>query len=163
SLLASVVLLARGYATAFEAGEPLPRSLSELLPDEPGRASDEFHTACRPLWERQALVLLYAPTSQAAALDLESKFSEAALGTGQLAEFRNLADGRAHWLAKRGRETSVLAIVSDEDRALSEAMLGLLPQGIPRVEVRAEGTCLRASLSALVQVFFVAGSAGRAR
>jgi fructoselysine-6-P-deglycase FrlB-like protein len=163
SLLASVVLLARGYATAFDASAPLPKSFSDLLPDEPGRAFQEVHGLCKSLWERQDLVVLYGPTCKPAAVDLESKLSEAALGTVQLADFRNFAHGRHHWLAKRGRETSVLSIFSDEDRALSEAMLGMIPKGIPRVELRANGTGIGAALSALVQVFLVVGSAGRAR
>lgn len=163
SLVASVVLIARAYAAAFNSSEPLPNALSALLPFDPRRAADEIHAACRPLWDRQNLVVLYGPSCHAAAVDLESKFSEAALGAVQLADFRNFAHGRHHWLAKRGGETAVLAIVSEGDRHLADAMLSLLPKGIPLVRLSAEGGGIRAGLSALIQVFMVVGSAGRAR
>ena len=163
SLLASAVLLARAYAAAFGAGDPLPKSLAELLGVGPGETLEETERVCRPLWERQTLVVLYGPTCHAAAVDLESKFSEAALGTVQLADFRNFAHGRHHWLAKRGGETAVLALVSDEDRELAAAMLALLPKGIPVVRLAVPGAGIAAGLSALVRVFLVAGSAGKAR
>lgn len=163
SLLASVVLLFRAYAAAFNAGDPLPKSLAELLGAKPDEVEEETDRSCRPLWERQTLVVLYGPSCHAAAVDLESKFSEAALGTVQLADFRNFAHGRHHWLAKRGGETAVLALVSDEDRELAAAMLALLPKGIPIVRLAVRAAGIAAGLSALVQVFMVAGSAGKAR
>lgn len=162
SLLASVVLLVRAYAAAFITDQPLPETLSGLLPAGKVTA-DEIDRRCRPLWGRQTLVVLYGPTCHAAAVDLESKFSEAALGGVQLADFRNFAHGRHHWLAKRGEDTAVLAIVSNEDRRLSDALLALLPASVPVVRLTAAGDGVQAGLSALVQVFMVARSAGKAR
>lgn len=163
SLLASVMLVARAYAAVFNAAEPLPRSLSELLCSELDLMAHEIDERCRPLWERQNLVVLYGPSCHAGAVDLESKFSEAALGAVQLADFRNFAHGRHHWLAKRGGETAVLALASDEDRRLADAMINLLPKGIPIVRLSAAGDGIRAGLAALLQVFMVVGSAGRTR
>jgi len=163
SLLASVMLIVRAYAAAFDAPEPLPRSLSELLHAELGQAADEIHERCQLLWKRPHLVVLYGPSCHTAAIDLESKFTEAALGGVHLADFRNFAHGRHHWLAKRGQETAVLALVSDEDHRLADAMVNLLPKDIPVVQLTASGDSIQAGLAALVQVFLVVSSAGRAR
>lgn len=163
SLLASVIQLTRAYAAAYAAADPLPKSLGELLGANPGEVAEVTDRLCRPLWERQTLVVLYGPNCHAAAVDLESKFSEAALGTVQLADFRNFAHGRHHWLAKRGGETAVLALVSEEDRGLADAMLALLPKGIPVARLNVSGSEIAAGLSALAQVFMVVGSAGKAR
>jgi hypothetical protein len=163
SLLATVVVLTRAYAAAFNAPSPFPDTVDDLLPSTVGGAFVHLDHLCEPLWRRQTLVVLYGPDCRAAAIDLESKFSEAALGTVQLADFRNFAHGRHHWLAKRGGETGVLAIVSERDRSLADSLLPLLPKEIPNVILSAVGTGLAASLSALIQVFMIVGSAGKAR
>jgi len=164
SLLASVTLLIRAYSSAFSGTRSLPRSLPSLLGDEPGSHADQdLDRRCRPLWSRQTLVVLHGPATQAAAIDLESKFSEAALGGVQVADYRNFAHGRHHWLAKRGDDTSVLAIITDDDRELAEALLSLLPADIPIVRLNAPGRGVAACLAALAQVLIVTGSAGKAR
>lgn len=163
SLLATVVVLTRAYVAAFNAPIPFPDNLANLLPEAVGGTSVHFHHLCKPLWQRQTLVVLYGPDCHAAAVDLESKFSEAALGNVQLADFRNFAHGRHHWLAKRGGETAVLAIVSETDRSLADTVLALLPKDIPVVRLSVAGTGLTANLSALLQVLIVVGSAGKAR
>jgi hydroxymethylpyrimidine pyrophosphatase-like HAD family hydrolase/fructoselysine-6-P-deglycase FrlB-like protein len=163
SLLATVVILIRAYVAAFNAPTPLPDKVDDLFLREAGRTSAQFDHLCESLWRRQNLVVLYGPDCHAAAVDLESKFSEAALGTVQLADFRNFAHGRHHWLAKRGGETAVLAIVPESDRRLADPLLALLPKGIPVLRISVAGKGLTANLSALLQVFMVVGSAGKAR
>src|SRR5476651_652935 len=62
----------------------------------------------------QTIVVLHGPSTLPAAVDVESKFTEAALGSVQVADFRHFAHGRHHWIAKRGRESAVLAITSND-------------------------------------------------
>jgi hypothetical protein len=162
SLLATVVVITRAYAAAFNAPDPLPDKFADLFPRE-GKAPIKFEKLCQPLWQRRTLVVLYGPDCHAAAVDLESKFSEAALGNVQLTDFRNFAHGRHHWLAKRGGETAVIAITSESDRSLADTLLALLPTDIPVVRLSAVGTGLKANLSALLQIFMVVGSAGKAQ
>lgn len=162
SLVASAVVLTRAYGAAFAAAPPFSKRFAGLFAEK-GDIYAAVARRCLPLWQRQTLVVLYGPQCHAAAVDLESKFSEAALGTVQIADFRNFAHGRHHWLAKRGGETAVLAIVSDEDRGLADALLALLPKNIPVVRLPVFGTGLTANLSALLKVFMVVGSAGKAR
>lgn len=163
SLLATVVVLTRLYVAAFNAPTPLPEKIAEFFPKEVSETFAYIDHLCEPLWRRQTLVVLYGPDCHAAAVDLESKFSEAALGNVQVTDFRNFAHGRHHWLAKRGGETAVLAIVSERDLGLAGTLLALLPKEVPIVRLSAAGTGLMANLSALLQVFMVVGSAGKAR
>lgn len=161
SLLASAVILIRGYEAAFSAPPTLPKRFVDLLGQE--RDTSVVDRLCRPLWQRQTLVVLYGPQCHAAAVDLESKFSEAALGNVQISDFRNFAHGRHHWLAKRGGQSAVLAFVSDEDRSLADALLTLIPKDVPVVRFLVSGTGLTANLAALLKVFMIVGSAGKTR
>lgn len=52
--------------------------------------------------DRSTTVVLYAGWLKPVAVDLESRFTEAALGSIQATDYRNFAHGRHHWLAKRG-------------------------------------------------------------
>lgn len=165
SLLAFAVLLERAYARAFGAGGVLADTLSGLLPSTPGleRYIDGLRIQCKPLWDRETVLVLHGPAVHAAAVDLESKFSEAALGNVQVADLRNFAHGRHNWLAKRAHSTGVLALYSDPDRKLAEATLRLLPSDVPvaRADVHAAGAASR--IAALVAVLHIVGECGNAR
>jgi fructoselysine-6-P-deglycase FrlB-like protein len=164
SLLASVVLLTRAYAEAFGAPDRLPASLLELFgtaaPGDGVQLLDEY---CQPLWRRDTLVVLYGPWTRPAAVDLESKFTEAALGNVRAADYRNFAHGRHHWLAKRPGESAVLAFVTDEDEDLASRTLAPVPGDIPVLRLRIPFRGATAAVAALAQTLFVVGSAGRAR
>lgn len=163
SLLASTVILSRAYAAAYLSHCPLPERFDDIFPTNGSRGLADTAMRCEPLWRRSALLVLYGPSCHAAAVDIESKFSEAALGSVQLSDFRNFAHGRHHWLAKRGPETGVLAMVADEDLKLADPLLKLIPRAIPVLRLAASGTGPVASLSAMVQAFAIVGSAGKAR
>ena len=164
SLIASAVLVLRAYAGATGADYRLPRSLKALLGGRSFRNSVEGVAGdARSFWQRETILVLYGPSTHAAAVDLESRFSEAALGSVQLADFRNFAHGRHHWLAKRTESSSVLALVTAEDRELAEALLGLLPKRVPTTKVELPGRGAHACLAGLVRVMLLAGQAGEAR
>jgi hypothetical protein len=164
SLVASAVLVLRAYATASGADHQLPPSLDALLGNHSLPPGDGGITGdMRSFWGRQTILVLYGPATHAAAVDLESKFSEAALGAIQLADYRNFAHGRHHWLAKRGEESGVLALVTEEDRELADSLLALLPKKVPRLEIQVPGWGVHACLAALARVIMVAGKAGEVR
>ncbi len=75
------------------------------------------------------LVVLHGAHSRSAAFDLESKLVEAGLVSVQLADYRNFAHGRHHWLAKHP-DSSVVAFASKEERLLADRTLRLLPHNI---------------------------------
>ncbi|AFY61886.1 HAD hydrolase family protein [Synechococcus sp. PCC 6312] len=165
SLLAFFVLLARAYHRVFTVDNELPESLSGLIYQ--GSTADEFkmriEQKCFPLWERRSLTLLYSIPTQSAAVDIESKFVEAALGDVQHSDYRNFAHGRHYWLAKRGNDTAVLSLGSDSERELIQATLQLLPPDIPVVKLHFTGGDTAVAIKSLVACLYVVGSAGKQR
>lgn len=165
SLLALCVLLLRAYTSA--AGRPLelPNSLDRLL--APAGTVDEWEFRLKEvsagLWNRPYLLVLYGSTTRPAAIDIESKFSEAALGAVQLADFRNFAHGRHHWLAKKGEETSVLCLFTDEDKMLADRTLDLLPRGIAVGRIYVPGRAGVAALAAVAASLYITKWAGEAK
>jgi hypothetical protein len=95
------------------------------MPDRPRPA------ATTGLLERRTLVILYGGWLKAVAVDLESRFTEAALGSIQIADYRNFAHGRHHWLAKRGDDTAVLALISPVFAELARDTLAEVPANVP--------------------------------
>jgi hydroxymethylpyrimidine pyrophosphatase-like HAD family hydrolase len=166
SLLALGMLLWRSYAhlTGKSIDEHL--TLEQLLEADSGLQAwtTRLGQVCEALWTRPNLIVLHgAAATQAAALDLESKFSEAAIGPVQVTDYRNFAHGRHHWLDKKGQETGLLAFVSDEDVPLAEKTLRLLPKDIPVARIRVPGSGAAASIAGLVCSLYVVGYAGQAR
>lgn len=164
SLLAFAVVLSRAWAAALSIELDLPQDLNSLV--HPILSSEEFSAnlanRAEQIWHRDTIGVLYGPTVHSAAIDFESKFTEAALGSVQIADYRNFAHGRHHWLAKHGKTTGLIAFVTDDDRQVANKTLALIPSDIPiaRVDLPFEG--LRAGLAALVTVFHLAGFAGTA-
>jgi hypothetical protein len=165
SLLAFSVMVCRAYAQVFPTGSELPETLDVLVHPTvtPEQFSAELHRLCLPLWERETIVVLYGTAGYPAALDLESKFTEAALGSMQMADYRNFAHGRHHWLAKRGGTTAVLALVTDDDRAIANKTLRLIPDDIPVARIDIPWRGLHTSLAALARALYIVGLAGEAR
>lgn len=165
SLLASVVLLGQAYIESFAPCECLPAGIDELvdLPIGPGGLRGRMRAVCQPLWERDTLLVLHGPGTSSAAVDLESKFNEAALGQVQIADYRNFGHGRHHWLARNAPSTAVLALQTEADEKLSERTLRLLPNGIPVARVPIPGGRIRTQIGAVAASVVVAGLAGEAR
>ncbi len=81
--------------------------------------------------DRGTIIVLYGGWLKSVAVDLESRFTEAALGSIQTADYRNFAHGRHHWLAKRGANSAVLALISPTFADLARDTLAQLPGDIP--------------------------------
>jgi trehalose-6-phosphatase len=165
SLLGFTALLARAYATEFEANaewmsttEILRSLLDERFETVAGWEGNTAH-----LWSRPTTLVLYGPSTRIGAIDLESKFTESALGNLQLADYRNFAHGRHHWLAKRGDTSAVLAFITHSDRALAERTLALIPSEIPRGQVTFSGDGIAPAIASLVAALRIVGWAGEAR
>src|SRR5208282_1316985 len=165
SLLAFSVLFVRAYLDIFDNPRKLPPYFRGLigLESSQDRFLSELRQQCHPLWDRENLVVLYGNQTEAAAYDLESKFTEAALGPVQISDFRNFAHGRHHWLAKRRELSAVIALTTVKDRKLAQKTLSLLPQGIPAVEFHFPGEDFVASIQAIVTMLHIVGLAGEVR
>ena len=160
SLLALVVVLTRAYAEACGANIDLPREWRRLMAV---RRTAKGERTLDHAWTRETLVVLHGPSTRVAAVDLESRFTEAALQDVWISDYRNFAHGRHHWLAKRPRNTAVLAFVTPEDRALATKTLALIPKEVLTIREDIPFSGVPAAISALGRVIHLAGSAGYAR
>ena len=152
SLLGFAVLLARTYSTEFggkndwqesvECVRPLLRERSTLV--------HEWKAETVSVRKLPTILVLHGPHTRIGAIDLESKFTEAALGHVKIADYRNFAHGRHHWLAKRYETSSVLALTTSSDRVLAERTLNLIPKNVPRASIHLEGGPCAAALGSLV-------------
>jgi hypothetical protein len=158
SLLAVCILLARAYRLATQCFVPLPDSLDGLMAHVD--TGTDFDVDLRRVLERKTVSVLYSPTLAAAAIDLESRFVEGALGNLHAADWRNFGHGRHHWIAKRGDQTGILALVSQRDISLARRTLAAIPAEIPRTIICFSGDTDVQAIGALTIALKVAGIAG---
>ena len=116
TLVASSVALVRAYGTVTSSDIVLPSCLQDLERE----ALDQLNFKMIPdlaakVIAKPTVSVLFSPLLTATAVDLESRFVEAALGDLHATDFRNFGHGRHHWIAKRGQETGVLALVGESD------------------------------------------------
>lgn len=165
SLLALSVLLVRAFESASGRNPSLPKTLESLLQISLGdkTALASLQSSCQCLWERDTLIVLYSNEVKATAIDIESKFVEAALGNVQISDFRNFAHGRHHWLAKRTNDSSVIAISTPYDYEIANSTLKLLPSTIPKVFVKLKAKGNSAKIAGLVIASHIAGWSGKAK
>lgn len=165
SLLAFTAVLTRAYANEFGANadwDDTTAHLEALLREASG-VVDAWEAATVPLWARPTTLVLYGPSTRIGAIDLESKFTEAAIGNLQVADYRNFAHGRHLWLAKRGDASGVLAFVCEADQVLADKTLELIPADIPRARIEIAGGPSACALSSLVAALRITGWAGFTR
>jgi len=127
SLVATVALLAKRFAYAATAERPL----LELEKWRAGRPS-----LVAALASGARLLVLHGLSGTTAAVDAESKFAEAALGTVQRCDLRQFAHGRHIQLVQGRDPMACLAIVSEAEMDLWLATRRELPPGV------AVATCL---------------------
>jgi len=154
SLLAFFTLAHRIYCP----GRNLPPNYEQLR-----SLCDYSAKDAESVLSRESLVVLYGPSTKAAALDLESKMSEAALVSVQLADYRNFAHGRHHWIAKKGKQTGVVAFVSPDDADLSRRTLRFVQGLCPSLMIETTAVGSIASIACLPSVFELTGLAGKMR
>lgn len=160
SLFATAILLLRTFASD-EPTARLPGSYAELFPNVEARVQEAL--GVDGFLDRETLVTLHGRDTEVAGIDLESKLTEAALARVQLADFRNFAHGRHHWLAKRAGESAVLSFETYDDATLSRRTLDLIPAAVPRARLRIPHDGSLAGLASLVAVLHITGLYGNAR
>ena len=165
SLLGFTALLCRAYAAEYDSDSDWNDAVDRLKPllAEGAPAVDEWEAATADLWARPTTMVLHGTETRIGAVDLESKFSEAAIGHVQFADYRNFAHGRHHWLAKRGNSSAVLAFVTNADRELAERTLALIPASVPRARIELDGNPIALALASLVAALRITGWAGTER
>ncbi|MGA2658579.1 MAG: hypothetical protein ABSH34_13835 [Verrucomicrobiota bacterium] len=126
SLVAFCAVGIRASRHALPSASAVNRIMSEADPEQwldAGAPGSSFYPA------------LYGEWARPAAVDLESKFSEAGLGGVLLADYRHFAHGRHNWLDKRGPESTVIAFLTPSSARLARKTLGLFPRAIRVVKL----------------------------
>ena len=165
SLFGFTALLTRAYAAEFGSHADWQDTVDQLKPLLRDTAADldAWEATTAPLWARPTTLVLHGPATRTGAIDLESKFTEAALGHVQLADYRNFAHGRHHWLAKRGGTSAVLAFVASADRLLAKRTLDLLPIHVPQARIVFQGGPSAVALASLLAALRITGWVGSTR
>ena len=128
TLFASLVWISKSYGRVLDSPTfSLPRSFGEFdIPIVP-----DIHD----IGKYESIMVLHGGLSAPIAIDIESKFSEVALGNVLLADYRNFAHGRHLWLNKRGHKTLVVALINPEDNSLAHKTLSLIPCEVPIIKM----------------------------
>ena len=136
-------------------------TVEQLLQDE--AIWTDWELQCTSLWGRSTTLVLHGTSTRIGAVDLESKFTEAALGNLQVADFRNFAHGRHHWLAKRSDVTGMLVFAGPEDADLAKRTLAQIPPEIPRTVLTFDAPAITLPIISLICALRITGWAGQAR
>jgi hypothetical protein len=139
SLVGSCVLLLRAYRALIGDRCILPPSLAQLVARTTSIALDDIIPYVKYALVPTTTSILYSPSLKPSAVDIESRFVEAALGNVQRTDLRNFGHGRHHWFAKRQFETGLVALVGDEQDSLATQTLELIPEPVPRARVDFRG------------------------
>jgi hypothetical protein len=163
SLAAFLLLLARAYSEAV--GRAFVGSLPELLDTAAPQSHDlsAVRKTFAPLLDREHWLVLHDPGCRPIATDMESRFSEAALGSIKVSDIRNFAHGRHHWIAKRGPTSAVVILSQPGTARVAMKSLDLLPRSLPRVHLQFSDNPVIAPVGGIFLSMEIAGWAGEAR
>ena len=162
TLVAASVILTRVYHELTSTAHPLPTCLRDLENEtlrflEYRAVPDVVSSAVA----KPAVSLLFSPLLCATAVDLESRFVEAALGALHTADFRNFGHGRHHWMAKRTDRTGLIALVGGSDAPLADKTLALIPERVETCRIDLHGEPQSQMISALIVGLYASLAAGR--
>ncbi|GAB4019502.1 hypothetical protein GCM10028808_57450 [Spirosoma migulaei] len=104
---------------------------------------------------------LYGGWGLPVAIDLESKFAEAALADISISDYRNFGHGRHHWLDKRSKNSAIIAIITPEEENLADKTLALLPKSIPVLKLISTYEDGLSSIDLLMQSFYLVQQLGK--
>lgn len=131
SLIAMMTLFARAYTEADE-------SFDTSMIDEQWLVQRRAELAnCEALARATAganVIVLYGGSGKVAAIDLESKISEAALGNCQPIDYRQFSHGRHLQLAAQ-EPPFIIALGSEKDQALMEASIDQFPKSVQTLKL----------------------------
>lgn len=162
SLIGACCLLVRGYRALLGADD-LPNSLEKLVEVVAGVAFDDIVETSILALPPSTTSVLFTASLKPAAIDVESRFVEAALGNVHGTDLRNFGHGRHHWFAKHAHDTGIVALIGDDRESLASDTLALLPETAPRVRFDFHGPKDVQGLVGMVVSLHLAAAAGSLR
>lgn len=161
SMVTSAILLKRAYDEVFGFGETLPLNFEDFEAKTlAGVSFSSIRKSAEAVTSKRFLSLLFSPSMKSTAIDLESRFIEAALGSIHTADYRNFGHGRHHWLAKRGDDTGVVALVGERDETLATRTLALIPDSVSKLQINVSGSQDEQAIAGLIIGLYLSEVAG---
>jgi hydroxymethylpyrimidine pyrophosphatase-like HAD family hydrolase len=149
SLLAYFVLLLRSFVPEITLPDRLPGHDYRISEKEALEPKKRYHT------------VLFSSLTKAVAVDIESKFTESALGAVNISDYRNFGHGRHHWFAKYPEDSTIVALITNNDRELAEKTLACLPEEISVIKLTSDLSDENAIIELLVKSFFLVNERGQ--
>ena len=142
----------------------LNRSLNERLVIDEVNPDGYYSKNCDfDLTAIQNFIVLYGALGEPVAWDIESKLTEAALGSALLSDYRNFGHGRHHWFDKRGDNSCIIVLVTPIERELANKTIGCLPKEVPVIKIETDLDGPQASIDMLLKAFRFVNDLGVAR
>lgn len=155
SMIASIALLAKAI---YELTGDVFFQLKENGLQKSNKYSlenDEFD-----FLKKDTLIVLHGGSTTPVAYDIESKFSEVALGNIQLVDYRNFAHGRHYWIAQRKANTAVLMLIGSGEKVIANKTLEILPADLLCKTIFMEEDSVVGMLNLYYEVFDLIAIAG---
>ena len=108
-------------------------------------------------------MVLYGAAGEPVAWDIESKLTEAALGSTLLSDYRNFGHGRHHWFAKCKENSCIIALISQVERDLASKTIKGLPSDVQVICIETDLDMPYASIDLLLQAFYFVNDLGYTR
>ena len=113
--------------------------------------------------DKRTLIVLSQGWAVPAAMDFETRFSEAALANVTVTDPRNFAHGRHNWLSLHAADTGIVSLETQTSEAEASRMLKLLPEDIDTLRVRAGRSGPAATIDLVAAVMTLAGTSAEAQ
>ena len=150
ALDASLIARAYGELDQSDVAAPITTETIRLAGQTLKEWLADARTFVRQAKGRNGLIIVFSPRLKPLAEDLESKFSEAALLSTQLCDFRSFAHGRHLWLTERSDDTALLVLTEPKTDLLWNDMQPQIPQSVPRFVLRLADSTPRDLIAGLV-------------
>lgn len=151
SLIATCLILARAFGDLKEYVADADLLLTQ--------GKDGFHQTLNDTIPEHYIVM-FSGWSRPAAIDLESKLSEAGLAGSMLSDFRHFAHGRHNWLDKKSAGTAMVAFTTLPDEKLAKKTLDLLPSSTRKLSLHTSKGESSGALDLLLNTFGFVAAAG---
>lgn len=165
SLVATFVLLNKSYNLARNGD--IPNLLNNYKVSDESPAKDKSLIFSKKSIDELATMdnffILYGGFGESVAWDIESKLTEAALGSVLISDYRNFGHGRHHWFAKHKVDSCIIALVTPIERDLAYKTIDSMPKDIPVYYIESEMESSQASIDLLIKSFFFVENLGIAR
>ena len=135
----------------------------------PGQDDGDFATShlavegSEKALDNRTLVVLSQGWAGPAAVDFESRFSEAALANVTVTDPRNFAHGRHNWLSAHSADTGIVSLETQGSAREATRMLRFLPKDTDVLRVRSDREGPAATIELVRAVMELAGQVAEAR